>query len=42
MPQIAVAVLVEHGGTGSAAAAPIGAAIIEEALKIWNREKGIR
>lgn len=32
-PQIAVAVLVEHGGTGGAAAAPIAKAVIEKALE---------
>lgn len=42
MPQIAVAVLVEHGGTGSAVAAPLGAAIIEETLQIWESRKGVR
>ncbi len=38
-PEIAVAVLVEHGGTGGGAAAPIAKAVIEEALK---REEGER
>lgn len=42
MPQFAVAVLVEHGGAGSAVAAPLGAAIIEEALQIWESKKGVR
>ncbi len=42
MPQIAAAVLVEHGGAGSAAAAPIGAAIIEQALQILAGKKGVR
>lgn len=32
-PQIAVAVLVEHGGTGGGAAAPIAKAVIEKALE---------
>lgn len=36
-PQIAVAVLVEHGGTGGGAAAPIAKAVIEKALE---REEG--
>ncbi len=42
MPQIAAAVLVEHGGAGSAAAAPIGAAIIEQTLQILAGKKGVR
>lgn len=42
MPQVAAVVLVEHGGAGSAVAAPIGAAIIEEALQIWESKKGVR
>lgn len=33
-PQIAVAVLVEHGGAGSRAAAPIGAMLMRKALEI--------
>ena len=33
-PQIAVAVLVEHGGTGGGAGAPIAKAIIEKALEM--------
>jgi len=38
-PEIAVAVLVEHGGTGGGAAAPIAKAVIEEAL---NMKEGDR
>jgi len=33
-PQIAVAVIVEHGGHGGAAAAPVARKVIEEFLKI--------
>lgn len=36
-PTIAVAVLVEHGGTGGGAAAPIAKEIIAEALKLESR-----
>ena len=36
-PTIAVAVLVEHGGTGGGAAAPIAKRIMEEALKLESR-----
>jgi penicillin-binding protein 2 len=32
-PQIAVAVIVEHGGHGGAAAAPVARKVIEEYLK---------
>ncbi len=38
-PKYAVSVLVEHGGGGSSAAAPIGAKLLYEALKI-NKEDG--
>jgi len=38
-PQIAVAVLVEHGGTGGGAAAPIAKAVIEKALGMKEGEK---
>jgi peptidoglycan glycosyltransferase len=38
-PQIAVAVLVEHGGTGGGAAAPIAKAVIEKALEIKGGER---
>jgi peptidoglycan glycosyltransferase len=38
-PQIAVAVLVEHGGTGGGAAAPIARAVIEKALDVKEGEK---
>lgn len=38
-PRIAVAVLVEHGGTGGSAAAPIAKAVIEKALE--KKEGGI-
>ncbi|UWG96172.1 penicillin-binding protein 2 [Dehalobacter sp. DCM] len=37
-PKIAVAVLVEHGGTGSGAAAPIAKAVIEKALELREGE----
>jgi cell division protein FtsI/penicillin-binding protein 2 len=33
-PQIAVAVLIEHGGSGSQAAVPIGVRVMEAALTI--------
>lgn len=38
-PEIAVAVLVEHGGTGGGAAAPIAKAVIEKALEMKEGEK---
>lgn len=38
-PEIAVAVLVEHGGTGGGAAAPIAKAVIEKALEKKEGEK---
>ena len=38
-PKYAVAVAVEHGGSGSAVAAPIGSKLLLEALKI-DYEKG--
>ncbi|NBJ15675.1 MAG: penicillin-binding protein 2 [Dehalobacter sp. 4CP] len=37
-PEIAVAVLVEHGGTGGGAAAPIAKAVIEKALELKEGE----
>lgn len=38
-PEIAVAVLVEHGGTGGSAAAPIARAVIEKALEMREGEE---
>ncbi len=38
-PVIAVAVLVENGGTGGGAAAPIAKAVIEKALETEEGEK---
>jgi len=38
-PEIAVAVLVEHGGTGGGAAAPIARAVIEKALEKKEGER---
>lgn len=38
-PEIAVAVLVEYGGTGGGAAAPIARAVIEKALEMKEGEK---
>lgn len=41
-PQAAAAVLVEHGGAGGEAAAPLGAAILNGALQILESKKGKR
>ena len=38
-PKYAVAVLVEHGGGGSAVAAPIGSKLLQEALKLDEEKK---
>lgn len=37
-PKYAVAVIVEHGGSGSTKAAPIGAKLLEEALKLDDND----
>jgi len=41
-PQIAVAVLVEHGGHGGSAAAPMAKKVIEKFIEQQNRAAGAR
>jgi len=41
-PQIAVAVLVEHGGHGGSAAAPMAKKVIEKFIELQNRPAGQR
>lgn len=41
-PEVAVVVLIEHGGSGGAVATPLGAKIIAKALELGESEKGKR
>ncbi|MBT4989106.1 MAG: hypothetical protein HOM96_00990, partial [Rickettsiales bacterium] len=38
-PKFAISVIIEHGGSGSAAAAPLGRLILYKAQKIWEKKK---
>ncbi|MBT4921521.1 MAG: penicillin-binding protein 2 [Rickettsiales bacterium] len=38
-PKFAISVIVEHGGSGSGAAAPLGRLILYKAQKIWEKKK---